>query len=124
MGSEGVDDRIPSQTWTEGHAAQWRECDNGARGGGWMAETGGQVWEEETERGFGGGDSNGAGRFSGAGVGRGVLGGGSELAAHGRRGDEPLFARRQAAESWRSVQESGPSGVVGADCGAWQGRVL
>ena len=64
LGAGGIDDRVFAGAGFARDAADRREFDHGAGRGGWLAETGGQVWTEEIEGGFGGGDSNGAGRFS------------------------------------------------------------
>jgi len=44
---------------------------------GWMARTGGEIWAEETGRGFGGGNPDSGGGISGSRVGRLRIGQGS-----------------------------------------------
>src|SRR5579859_2220085 len=124
MGATRVDDRTSAWVGIERYAAVGREFDHRAGCGGRLAETGGQVRTEEVEGRFGGGDSNGAGRLPGTGVGRGVLGGGSGVFAERRGGHEPLFAWGSCSARGRRVQESGAGRIAHGDCGAWQGRVL
>src|SRR5882762_4023229 len=82
-----------------------------------MARTGGEIWPEETGRGFGGADSDGGGGISGSRVDGCVLGRGAGFIAYGRSGHENLFAERPRASGWRSVSQRRFSRVVAADCG-------
>src|SRR5438477_435077 len=68
MGAQRIDDRVFAKAGNSQHAAAGNKCDYRPGRGGWLAETGRQVWKEEAGGGSGGGDSNGAGRIPSSGM--------------------------------------------------------
>ena len=93
--------------------------------GGWMAEIGGQVWKEEIERGFGGGDSDGAGRVSLCRNGSRRIGRRKWSICGGRRGGDELYLPGDHAPKVGDVFKNPElAASLAADCGAWKGCVL